>query len=218
MAAAEVYFDVVNNRLVKGLNSNEQFVLKWFQGMNVPLKCFPVAPTGNTAQAPFYKKIYTAGQSFELAVGPAAGAEDIKAAQYTWTAVSVADSDGLSGYFNGSIDLNTVAMNAAVAALDKYTTIAEFRLFASGVLQFIVQAPVDIVAVVKDPGSASSTPTPAANYMTVEQAFETFVAWDNRVRAQNAGRNILLVSPDTHSLREIGAGNDQSAVDNSYSI
>lgn len=217
-AATEIYFDVVGNRLVSGLNSKDTLVLKWFQGMSPVLKCFPVMPTGRAVDGPFFKKIYASGHSMELAVGPAAGSEAIKAAQYTWTAVPSADSDGLSGYFTATLNLNTDAMNTAVGSSDKFDTIAEFRLLLNGTLEYIVQANVSILAVVKDPGSAASVPTPAAEYLKVSDALGMFPLWDNRNHAANAGRNIIFVSPGTAALRELGVADDSSAIDNAYLI
>lgn len=216
MPSSEIYFDVIGNKLVKNLNSTETLTLKWFQGLTVPLKCFPVAPTGNTVSAPFYKKIYTAGHTFELVLGPAAGVEAIKAAQYTWTPVATADSDGLSGYFDGSINLNTDEMNAAIGTAATYDTKAEFRLFNQGTLEYITQVDVSILAVVKDPGSVSSIPTPAAEYVKLTDLLEMCPLWDNRNRPENAGRNIIFVSPDSTHLRETGVDNNGDAIDNRY--
>ncbi len=47
---------------------------------------------------------------------------------------------------------------------------------------------------------------------------ELFPMWDNRLRPQNAGRNIIFVSPDATELREEGVGDDGAAISNLYSI
>lgn len=214
-AQIELYNDIVNNRLVQGINSNSAFTFgTLFQGSTLSIRYFPLVPIWGAVTAPFYKKVSLANiTALEMALGPRAGAESLLAYQGTWTAQSAADSDGVSGYMYADFDLNVSALNTAIGNSDSaYSTYFEIRLSESGKMRPTYQTSIGITPVVLGPGAAGSAPTPAASYFTKEEAMNLFVKWYNGDLASR-GKGITLFSPDGASTREIGVNNDKSAKD-----
>ena len=215
--AISLYLDISipQGRLIKSLTDAGTFVLgPFYQGQLLKLRIYPVTVAG--AIAPTITKVPLTNLDLQVAVGPRAGAEAIKAAQYIWNKQIAADTDGESGYFYADLDLNTTDLNTAVGTNDTLSTYFEFLLSrASAAFAPVHQTAVTILSVVKGPGSAASTPTPAAAYLTEAQCYNLFVLWDNRVRAQNNGRVPIFVSPDGSHTRECpGVDNDGSPTDN----
>ena len=214
----DLYLDMSTPQggLFPSLNSLTPVVLgPFYQGQLLSLRVYPVKRISGAAIAPFLAKLPITTLDLQVVVGPAAGAEAIKAAQYTWTKQTVNDSDGASGYFYADLDLNTTDMNTAVGSAESFPTKIEFLISrASGGFTAAHQADIVVKSVVKTPGSAASIPTPAASYLTRDECYALFVMWDNRVRAANAGRAPILVSPDGSHTREIGVDNDGSPTDN----
>lgn len=214
LAYVDLYLDASDpGKILKDLNGNTALPLNWYQGSNVSLRVYVARPTGLTTGAR-YAKIDITSLSLQVALGPRAGAEAIKAAQYTWTKQTTADSDGKLGYFYADLDLNTSDLNTAVGTSESYDAYLEFRISEGGANYRVVsQTPIKVLAVVKDPGSASSTPSPSSSYLTREECLEYFVMWDNRNRTENAGRSVVLVSPDAAHTRTLGVDNDGAGID-----
>lgn len=217
--AIDLYLDISTpqGRLVKSLNDASSPAFgPFYQGALLNLRIFPVVPTGAGALPPFYSKVPLANLNLYVVVGPAAGSESIKAAQYVWSKQTSNDSEGVSGYFySDGLDLNTTDMNTAIGSNPNYLTKIEFLLQrGSGNFTAVFQADITILAAVKDPGSAASNPTPALSYLTKDECLNLFVMWDNRLRAANAGKAPILVSPDGSHTRELGVDNDGAPTDN----
>lgn len=221
--AVEIFLDLstVTGRAYKALDNQPLAALTigpFYQGSLVPFRVYPIIAGLNQVAAPYYSKVSLTNLEFELVLGPRAGAESILAAQYTWSKQTAADSEGKSGYFYADFNLNTSALNTAIGNNDTYTSAyLEFRLSRNGgAFSPVFQTQPTILAVVKDPGSASSIPTPTEEYLTVAAARNLFVMWNNLLAPSGAnnGRNIILVSPDGTRTREIGVGNNAEPIDN----
>lgn len=219
--AIEVYLDISTptGRLVKGLGDATPFTLgPFYQGQLLPLRVYPVVFNGKLVPSPGelqFSKVSLTGLELQVAVGPRAGAEAIKAAQYTWSKQVGADSESKSGYFYANLDLNTTDLNTYIGTSDSIFVYFEFILSRAGsTFAPVHQAYVQLLAVVKDPGSASSAPTPAASYLTAAQCYNLFVAWRNDLITANKGRNIVLLSPDGTHTRELGVGDSAEPIDN----
>lgn len=219
--AVEIYIDVSTpqGRMVKSLDSQATLTIgPFYQGSVIPMRVWPVISTGATVSGPFFSKLPLTTLDFQLVLGPRAGSESILAAQYTWTKQVAVDSEGKSGYFYANFDLNTTALNTAIGSADTYdSAYLEFRLSRAGANYTpIFQFKPSILAVVKDPASASSTPTPTPSYLTRDECFNLFVMWNNTSApgGANNGRNIILASPDGTHTRELGVGDDSSPIDN----
>jgi hypothetical protein len=216
--AISIYLDLSTPQgaLVRGLGDRSPVALgPFYQGQLLRLRVFPVIPTGSILSTPYYSSLPLANLDLQAAVGPRAGAQAILAAQYVWTKQTVPDTDGLSGYFYADLDLNTVAMNAAVGTLDSLATYFELLISRAGAnFATVSQSSITILAVVKDPGAAASIPVPTASYLTRDECYNLFVMFDNRLRAANAGRSIITVSPDSAHTREgLGIDNDGNPTD-----
>jgi len=221
--AVEIYLDLstITGRAFKPIDDQPLSALTlgpFYQGSLIPLRVYPIIANQNQLVAPYFSKVSLTNLDFQLVLGPRAGSENILAAQYTWTKQVTADSEGKSGYFYASLDLNTTALNTAIGTSESYTSaFLEFRISRSGANYTpVYQINPPILAVVKDPTSSSSIPTPTPSYLTRDECFNMFVMWNNTLAAggANNGRNILLASPDGAHTREIGVGNDSSPIDN----
>ena len=217
--AISLYVDLSTPQgaLVRGLNDRSAFVLgPFYQSSLLQLRIYPVAPTGNQAIAPFFSKLPLTNLDVRVAIGPAAGGEAIKAAQYVWTKQLVPDADGASGYFYADLDLNTTDLNNLVSTNAEITTQFEIALArGAGTYRPVFQQNIIVRPVVKDPGSAASIPTPTADYYTAAQIRQLFVPWDNRLFNINWGRAPIFVSPDGSHTREApGVDNDGAPTDN----
>ncbi len=216
--AIELYLDLSTPQgaLVKGLSDRSAAVLgPFYQGSALNLRVFPVVSNGRTVAGPFFDRVALDNLDFELVLGPRAGATAILAAQYVWAKQSAADTEGKSGYFYATLDLNTTEMNTAMASEDTLTRHLEFRLKRTGgVFGPVCQVSVQIIAAVKDPSGAASIPTPAPSYLTRDECLALFVQWNNAIVPANAGRNVILLSPDGTRTRELGVANDASPIDN----
>lgn len=220
--AIEIYLDLgkPTGAAVKGLNDASPVILgPFYQGQLLRLRVFPVVANGAVIPAPggtLFDKVSISNMEMRVAVGPRAGAEAVKAYQPTWAKQVGVDTEGKSGYFYADLDLNTTDLNNAIATAEFYDTYIEFGIQRSGATTFapVYQQAVRVLAVVKDPGSASSTPTPTDQYLTAAQCYNLFVAWRNDLIAANAGRNVVFASPDTTHTREMGVDNIAAAIDN----
>lgn len=214
--AIPLYLDLSlpQGRLIKGLSDPAPFTLgPFYQGQLLSLRVFPVTVSGSVNQV--VSQVSLTNLELWVAVGPRAGAEAIKAAQYTFAKQTVPDAEGLSGYFYADLDLNTTDLNTAIGTSDTYTTYFEF-LIARGANTHrpVHNVPVNIIARVRDVGAAS-LPTPAASYLTADQCYSLFVLWNNALRPANNGRSIKILSPDgSHTRESGGVDNDGSPTDN----
>lgn len=185
----------------------------FYQGQKINLRVTPVVPTGNSIGT-LFSKVALDQLTFEFVMGVRSGTNQIYVAQYVWTKQSVNDTDGKSGYFYATVDLNTTELNAAITS-ESLSVYAEFRLGRGAAAAGpVLQVATTIYAAVKDPSGAASIPTPAADYLTAAQCKALFVQWRNDLEAANAGRTIVLASPDNTKTRELGVANDGSAIDN----
>lgn len=200
MAAELVlYNDIQNRRLVQGLTRDAAVQVRdLYQGEQLSIKWYPVVPTG-TVTGDRFSKVALATLSLAMYIGPRAGADAIKAYQTTWTPVY--DETGTTGYFSGSIDLNTTEMNAAIGTADEITSLyLEIKLTESGATRVVHQSQLRIVSVVKDPSTSASLPTAAQNYLTREECMAMFVQWANTTPAVY-GKPVVLTSPNgIHTL------------------
>jgi hypothetical protein len=221
--AVEIYLDLstITGRACKPIDNQPLSTLTlgpFYQGSLVSIRVYPIVATGNQISSPYFSKLDLTNLDFQLVLGPRAGAENILAAQYTWMKQVAADSEGKSGYFYADLNLNTSALNTAIGSSDQYTSAyLEFRISRSGAAYTpVFQVNPTIVAVVKDPTSSSSVPTPTPSYLTRDECLNLFVMWNNTLAAggANNGRNIILASPDGTRQREIGVGNDGAPIDN----
>lgn len=207
--ALEMYLDCLEGRLVKGLSNQDEFVFNTiYQGSALQMRVYPVLPT-YSGLPPFYSKISLTNLDLQVVLGPRAGADAIKAAQYTWTKQTTNDSEGKSGYFYATLDLNTTDLNTAIGSLDSIRYYLEFRISESAVWRVAHQREVTVVSVVKDPSGAASIPTPAAGYYTIAEIQNLFVR-----KIGLAGETIILTSPDGASTRQLGCNDDKSGMDN----
>ncbi len=216
--AIELFLDVSTPQgaAVKSLSDKNAFTLgPFYQGSLLQLRITPVVPTGSTVTAPYYAKVPITNLDLQAYIGPAAGNESILASQPTWTKQLTADTEGKSGYFYASLNLNTTELNTAIATSAFYDTYFEVLLSRSGAaFSPVFQSLIRVMAVVKGPAGAASTPTPTVDYLTRDQAMNLFVLWRNDLVAANAGRNIVLLSPDGAHTRELGVGNSAEPIDN----
>lgn len=186
-----------------------------YQGATLSLRVYPCVATSNTVSSPYISKLPLDTLDLQVVVGPAAGAEAIKAAQYTWQKQLTPDSDGESGYFYADLNLNTSEMATAIGSSETYSTKIAFLLSRNGgPYSCVHQTSITLLAVVKDPDSEITIPTPTQYYLTVAQAEAKFVMWDNRILPQNAGRTLILVSPDSSHISETGVDNDGNPIEN----
>ena len=193
-----LYNDIVNNRLVEGLNSRASIALReFFQGETVSIRIFPVRPIAGAVVAPFYESVSVAAMSYRLSIGPAAGAESIKAYQDTWTAQTSADSAGLSNYLYADLNLNTTELNTAIGSDPTYTSSLFELQFSDNSAPYRIgyQGAFILRAVVRDVSGASSLPTPAASYPDWNQANATYVR-----KIPNTGEVQYLADVDTGQL------------------
>jgi len=214
-AVLELFNDTWNGRLVRGVNNAEAVALPaFYQGDSVTIRYYPLLPL-DSARAPFFEKLALTSLTLQMVIGPRAGADAIKAAQYTWSKQSTPDAEGKLGYFYADLDLNTSELNTAIGTADQYSAFLEIKLAEGGKpYRVVFQGGFTLLATVKDPSSPAALPLPAPSYLTADECRELFVMWDNKLRAGNAGRNVILVSPDGASTRELGVANDKSGVDN----
>lgn len=220
--AISLYLDLSTPQgaLVKGLLDKTPATFgPFYQAQLLKLRVYPVVATGaalGTTASPLFAKLPLSNLELQAVVGPAAGSEAIKAAQYTWSKQSVPDADGESGYFYADLDLNTNDLNTLVGSNATITTQFEFGLSRSGsTFRPVYNTDIVIKAVVKDPGSAASIPTPAASYLTADQCYALFVMWDNRLRSANNGRGVITLSPDgSHTRESCGVDDNGAPTDN----
>lgn len=214
--ATEIYLDLSTPQgaVFKSLTDRTALQLgPFYQGSAIPFRIFPVLPTGN-ATGLLFSKIALANLTLELVLGIRTGTNQIYAAQYEWTAQNGPDADGKSGYWYATLDLNTDELNAALTG-ETLECYLEFRLARGAAAAGpVYQQRILVVAAVKDPGGAASIPTPAPSYLTAQQCLALFVAWNNAIIPANAGRNLLLSSPDATKTRELGVGDDGAPIDN----
>jgi len=222
-ASIDLYVDVQSlpGRIVGGLSGGSPPVLTTLhQGSKLPLRIFPVKPTGMVSSGtPYVSVPVSLFSDIKVAVGPRSGsttpyAQAGAGTSDLFTAQTAADSDGLKDYWYGTLNLNTTELNSAVGSLESLQAFLEIQLGVSGSYRIVYQGPVVIAASVITPSGAVSLPSAAAEYLTRDEIFALFVAWDSTGLAANRGRNIVLVSPDGASKRELGVADDKGAIDN----
>ena len=202
-AVISLYNDVVQNKLVKGLNNAEAFSFDdagIYQGSNLTLRWYPLQPTGSTVSP--YTLLSVTGLSLDVAIGARAGAESILARQNVWT-------DSGNGYLEASLNLNTTELNTAIGTADSLATYFEIAMTESGATRTVYQEGINITSVVIGPGTAASLPSSAVEYLTAAQVRAEFVRWFNNP----AGATIELTSPDGNSTRLMGVNDDGTAQD-----
>lgn len=193
-----LYNDIVNNRLVEGLNSRASVSLReFFQGETVSIRIFPVRPIAGAVVAPFFESVTVSAMSYRLSIGPAAGAESLKAYQDTWTAQTSADSAGLSNYLYADLDLNTTELNTAIGSDSTYTASLFELQFSDNSAPYRIgyQGPFTLRSVVRDVSGAASLPTPSASYPDWNQANATYVK-----KVPSTGEVQYLADVDTGQL------------------
>lgn len=211
MAASDIslYNDIVNNRLILGLNNAGSFSLpSQFQGSKLSLRYYPVVPT-YSATPPFFSQIDISSISPYLYIGPNAGTTALLASQETWTTVL---TQAPFGYFAATLDLNTTQLNSALGSLASLDSLIEIHISEAGVRRVVYQGSVTVRATVYDIGGAVTLPSAAASYPTWIEALATFVKWNNNT-ANDAGKVITLISPSATKFRSIGVNDDGSALD-----
>jgi hypothetical protein len=222
-AYIDLYIDVQSlpGRLVGGLTGGNPPVLtSLHQGSRLPLRIFPVKPTGLISSGSTYTAISVSDFSaIKIAVGPRAGtgspyAQAGAGTSYAFTAQTSADADGLSNYFYGELNLNTTELNSAVGTAESIQAYLEVHLAIAGAYRVVYQVPVIIAASVIPVSGSVSLPTAASEYLTRDEIFALFVAWDSSAVTANRGRNIILLSPDGASTRELGVDDAKTPVDN----
>lgn len=212
-AAIDIYNDILNNKLVLGINSQQPFTFgNLFQGSKLSIRYFPVLPIVGAVTGTFFRKVPLDNLTLEIAVGQRAGAESLEAFQGTWTPQTGPDAEGVSGYFHGILDLNMAPLNSAIGSLSEYNTFFEIRLAENGDKRPTYQQQITITAVVLGPGAAGSLPTPAASYYTKAEIDALCVKWDN-TGVSSRGKAIKLSSPNGTRKRIMGSNNDGSARD-----
>jgi len=214
--AIEVFLNISTPQgaIVKGLSDTTQITLgPFYQGQLLKFRFYPVVPTGNQINAPYFSLVPLSGLELYVVAGPRAGAQALLASQPTWAKQSAPDSDGKSGYFYADFDLNTTEMNTAVGTNDSIATFFEIQMSRGGAFAPVFQTSITVLSVVKDPSGAASIPTPAASYYTAAQLDAMFVRWDNRIAA-SYGKTPIFVSPDGSHTREApGVDNDGNPTD-----
>lgn len=155
------------------------------QGETVKAQLFFVDSTAGTLSSPFPSYWAPAGLTIKLGIcagAPTGGSDTLLVYQDTWTEIS-------NGY-QGSLNINTVAIASALASASSVECTIEIEVTESGESPVkLVQAACTITAAVIDDGAA--IPTPAAEYPTRNEANATYVK-----RIGLAGETIVLVSPD----------------------
>lgn len=205
-AEITIYIDIINRRLVKGLDNSDLFPFTEAYGCSqLNLAVIPVMPTYAPTGGKF-TKVDISGLTLKCYVGPRAGASAVKASQTTWT--KVYDPGVTTGKFTAELDLNTSEMNTAIGSNDSYSSFVEFWLTENGMARQVYQGPFTVYAAVFD-STGSALPTSASNYLTREECIEMFV----RFFGNAAGKTIETVSPDGASSRITGCNNDKSAKD-----
>lgn len=218
----DLYIDIQSQpgRMLAGLNGgNPPQFTGFFQGQHLQLRIWPVRPSGTSIGNAFTPVPLTAFDGIKIAVGKRAGTPTPLAlagmgTSYPFAAQTTPDSDGVSGYWSGELNLNTTAMNTEIGSNDTATAWLEIVVVRSGNPRVILQQQITITAVVLDPSGAVSLPGAATEYFTKDEIRALFVPWDARNRAECSGRRIILTSPAGTATREIGVADDGSGVDN----
>lgn len=200
----DLYVDIVNSRLVLGLNNATNFVFgKIFQASALSLRIFPVKPT-NTFSAPYFSQIDVSGLLVRASIGPAAGATALLASQDVWTKVTTPDPSGLKNYFTAVLNLNTTELNAAISTSQTFASTFEIQLNESSAWRPVCQEAITVLATVWDTTGAVSLPGAAASYPTREEMKAMCVLVDGNPNGRgftlqdSAGGNkkIIYVSTD----------------------
>jgi hypothetical protein len=210
-AEIELFCDIVNRRLVTGLNLRDAFqVPHIYQGDQIAFRVWPVKPT-NTVLAPFYSKQVIDNFTLQFNVGARAGAESLLVSQTSWTKVYDSGSSG-TGYLSATVNFNTTNLNNAISTSDSYSTFLEIKLAESGVERVIWQQQLTIIACVQGPGSSAALPSPAADYFTKSDVI-ALLAQCVKYAGNPNGATLTFNSPDGGSQRTLGVNNDKSAQD-----
>lgn len=206
-AEIELFNDLTNSELVKGLNDKSTFTLKsFFQGAQIALKLYPIQPIVGAVSPNYYSKVPASTLLPFVYVGPAPGATALLAYQDVWS------YDSTNGCFSATLNLNTTEMNAAIGSNGTFSTTFEIQWSDSGVRRTTYQSGITMKATVFDPTGAASLPGLATAYYTKAELDAVFVKWINS-EAQSLGKGISLYSPDGASIRTLGVRNDKSAQD-----
>lgn len=213
-ALVEIFNDVVNQRLVQGLNNSEAKPLPAiFEGSDLNIRLRFIEPT-NSGRAPFYSLIEPGSLIAYIAIGPRAGTQDIKAFQSSFTLTLVdpetGDAEPYSDwYFSGSLDLNTTELNAAIGSADTWNTFIEIGLQSTSGRRVTYQQPITIQSVVKTPGGAAAVSIPGETYYTRDEMDERFVPWLN----PRAGLQLSIISGGSLGQRTWGVEDDGQRID-----
>lgn len=207
-AEIELFNDLTNSELVKGLNDKSAFTLKsFFQGAQIDLKLYPIKPIVGAVSPNYYSLVSTATLLPFVYVGPAPGATALLAYQDVWTL------DATNGFFRATLNLNTTEMNAAIGSTGTFSTTFEIQWSDSGVRRTTYQSGITMKATVFDPTGAASLPASSVGYYTKAELDAMFVKWDNYGTPSSWGKALNTVSPDGASQRFEGVRNDKSAQD-----
>ena len=147
-ASIDLYIDLQSppRRLLGGLTGASPPILTTLhQGSRIPLRIFPVKATGLVSSGSPYAAVdVTSFSDLKVAVGARAGtgspyAQAGAGTSYTFTAQSFADSEGLSNYFYGELNLNTTELNSAVGTADSINAFLEIHLAVAGAYPVVFQ-------------------------------------------------------------------------------
>lgn len=217
----DLYIDIQRQpgKLVPGNGGGQPEVLGFFQGSHIPLRIFPMRSTGKISTAAHAACAITGFGDVRVAVGDRAGSGSPLAlagagSSYTATAVSTPDADGLSNYWQLELNLNTNELNTAIGTASERACFLEVSVSVGGSFRVVLQIPITIWASVYDQAGAISLPTASTEYYTKAELDALVVFWDNRAKAANAGKTILLTSPSGNTIRELGIANDGTPTDN----
>lgn len=206
----DIYADIANARIVKSLNSTEQFdVSQLYQYDVLQFRLFPVVFSVGSVVAPFYTLIDLTALALKIIVGTREGSKVEYAKQDTWTKQTTADADGLSGYFYGALNLNTVPLNTAIGTSSGVEAYFQVAMGDTGNWRTAFCGLVRINAVPENAAGSNEAPAGETVYLAMQDALELFVRWQNNP----AGRSLTLFSEDGTHARALGVRNDGTPQD-----
>lgn len=208
MASAyiELWNDITNGILIVGPTATgwngatfSLATLKIYQGSKLPFRWYPIKPSGLGQ----FEYVSLDGITLDIAIGPRAGAEDIKARQNAWTQ----SADGR--YLEAVLNLNTTPLNNAIDTSDTYTTFFEIEMSLAGDGRPVYQEQITIISRVIGPTAGAALPAAAVEFLTKAQQDARYVKYSGN----RNGATIDLPSPDGTHHRLMGCNNDGSAQD-----
>lgn len=204
--AIELWNDIVNKRLVIGLNDMtafDPFANQESQSAQIRFRWYPIVPI-SIAVAPNYQLVPTAGLTLKMAIGPRAGAEADLAYQNVWV-------DSGQGYLEAVLNLNTDTMASAFTSADSVSSFFEIKMTENGNTRRVYQQAITLTSDVIDPAGASILPGAREEFLTRAQCLAMFVQWFNNA----PGSVIELPAKNTPAVVRLGCNDDGSFNPNS---